>query len=59
METPIDRRRDDPENLKVVLDMLTIKKRRINCYYYFASNILKDKVVCNKNRNIWLHILLE
>jgi hypothetical protein len=27
METPIDRRRDDPENLKVVLDMLTIKKR--------------------------------
>ena len=32
METPIDRRRDDPENLKVVLDMLTIKKRRINCY---------------------------
>jgi hypothetical protein len=58
METPIDRR-DDPENLKVVLDMLTIKKRRINCYYYFASNILKDKVVCNKNRNIWLHILLE
>jgi deoxyribonuclease IV len=28
METPIDRRRDDPGNLKVVMDLLTNKKRR-------------------------------
>jgi hypothetical protein len=30
METPIDRRRDDPDNLKVVLSLIIIKGDSIN-----------------------------